>query len=654
MPDRSREQLGRYYRDRFLRLKALFPGFDPVAVEAHLGVLRTADMVFGALARHLRPHGLTPPSFGMLILLETAGRPVPMRELGRQSVVTQANITGVMDTLEKAGLARRRPDAKDRRVILAAATEAGRAKLRKLLPGYMRLVQSLYSGLTPAESRVLRRSLEKIRGKVLPLLGALALAFLGPAAGASAQTLPLKGAVETALRENPALRSRRAALDQAVSRQLALLGSYDPSLRLSLLHLDAKTPPAVFFQTPKTVTDSAEAGLSRRFSLGTQADLSAKLSREKDNVSSAFVVNPRLLSNLNLSVTQPLLKGLLGRPERAALAASELEVRAARAELKAAAETLTLAVAEAYWGLWRARGAVELIRASLEESAEFAQTTRKLLDRYQAERDDLLRAEASLLAKELEVLESRELARRGAESLAALMAADPAAVEAAALEEPSGPEEVPSEEDAAARALALRQDLAAAELKAEGARLHLKATAGLGFPALDLTGSWGWSGLKTTASESLSQLGRLGWRTWSVGLNFSYAFGARADKGRRLEARAFRDSAGARLEELRLEAARQARGEARRLRLAAERLRIARRLASMQSEILELSRRKYGLGRIGSRDRLEASTTSLGARSERLAAEAEWASALAAQKAAEGSLLDWLGVPPSAAIGGSP
>ena len=83
-----------------------------------------------------------------------------------------------------------------------------------------------------------------------------------------------------------------------------------------------------------------------------------------------------------------------------------------------------------------------------------------------------------------------------------------------------------------------------------------------------------------------------------------------------------------------------------RLRVAIQRVRISRKLEIMQEEVLKISRKKYKQARISSRDRLQAANAALLARGSRLRAEAEHATALRAQEAAEGSLLKWAGVSP--------
>ncbi|MEE8424493.1 MAG: TolC family protein, partial [Elusimicrobiota bacterium] len=436
----SREDLGKYYGKSLKKLQKKIPALDSEHVETHLNVIRTADMVWKAISAYLRPYGLTPPAMGALIHLYTAGEPTPMGRISEQMVVTQANVTGIVDTLEKAGLVERVPHPKDRRITLISITPAGNKKIKSFLPGQMKLISSIYGVVPKKEQSALRRTLERIRERVK---GLLALALLFWAGSAAAKPLTIKSAVETALRQNHQLAAERAALDSALSAQWAVMAQYDISLAVSVRRLDEKTPPAVFFQVPRTLTDSGSASLAKRFSPGTQIQLDSSLSRASDFPGSTFTLNPRVSSSFDLSITQPLLKGLVGLPEKASLRASEIAVKSALARLDRAAELLAQRTTASYWEFWRSQRNVVVLKASEEESREFLSTTRKLMKRFEAEKDDLLRAEASLLRKQLEVLEASERVEERIEDLREKMNAEAGELRGAELSTPTEPDGIP-------------------------------------------------------------------------------------------------------------------------------------------------------------------------------------------------------------------
>ena len=65
------------------------------------------------------------PQQSMAISTLEPGRPLPMSALAEALHCDNSNITGIVDRLEAADLARRRPDERDRRVKAVILTEKG-------------------------------------------------------------------------------------------------------------------------------------------------------------------------------------------------------------------------------------------------------------------------------------------------------------------------------------------------------------------------------------------------------------------------------------------------------------------------------------------------------------------------------------------------
>lgn len=74
---------------------------------------------FAAIAREL---DLRPAAFGTLKML---GQPRTMSEVATALQCDNSNVTGIVDSLEEKGLARRRPSEEDRRVKLIELTPEG-------------------------------------------------------------------------------------------------------------------------------------------------------------------------------------------------------------------------------------------------------------------------------------------------------------------------------------------------------------------------------------------------------------------------------------------------------------------------------------------------------------------------------------------------
>lgn len=88
-------------------------------------------------------------------------------QLAEQAGVTRATMTGLIDTLERAGMVVRRPDPVDRRQVSVELTPAGQAFLDDMLPEHFSRINTLLEPLSENERRTLVRLLGKIADRAL-------------------------------------------------------------------------------------------------------------------------------------------------------------------------------------------------------------------------------------------------------------------------------------------------------------------------------------------------------------------------------------------------------------------------------------------------------------------------------------------------------
>jgi DNA-binding MarR family transcriptional regulator len=154
-----------------------FPDLDPSACDVFLNLLRTGDEVFRVTENNYASHGLSQGRFGVLMLLwrcscapteAGAGEhclpdgPLTPAELAAAAGVTRATMTGLIDTLEHAGLAKRVRDANDRRMMSVNLTSKGRKLLETVMPLHFRGMAKIMSPLKESERKTLVRLLTKI------------------------------------------------------------------------------------------------------------------------------------------------------------------------------------------------------------------------------------------------------------------------------------------------------------------------------------------------------------------------------------------------------------------------------------------------------------------------------------------------------------
>jgi MarR family transcriptional regulator, 2-MHQ and catechol-resistance regulon repressor len=120
------------------------------------------DKVRKVQSKQMFEQKLTTPQFGVLEILHKMG-PVPLKKISEEMMVTGANITCVVDNLEKEGFVKRVPSKEDRRVIHAELTPQGKAKIESIMPAYSDSMATVISPLSDHEQKELTRLLTKLQ-----------------------------------------------------------------------------------------------------------------------------------------------------------------------------------------------------------------------------------------------------------------------------------------------------------------------------------------------------------------------------------------------------------------------------------------------------------------------------------------------------------
>lgn len=144
------------------------PGEGARGAAGHIGyLLRQAQAAFRQAGdAALADLGLTLPQFGLLTLLGAYG-PLSGASLARLMVQTPQTVDAVLKNLARAGLVARTPDPGHGRIVNAALTAAGRARLAAAKRRINALERRLTAGLGGGEERVVRAWLAGIARDLL-------------------------------------------------------------------------------------------------------------------------------------------------------------------------------------------------------------------------------------------------------------------------------------------------------------------------------------------------------------------------------------------------------------------------------------------------------------------------------------------------------
>ena len=87
--------------------------------------------------------------------------PCKMKELADALSMTKANVTHLVDVLEKKGFVKRTPDESDRRVIQLRVTQHGERVYNELIEELSKLVDRVVAELDPDDSMLISKGFEK-------------------------------------------------------------------------------------------------------------------------------------------------------------------------------------------------------------------------------------------------------------------------------------------------------------------------------------------------------------------------------------------------------------------------------------------------------------------------------------------------------------
>lgn len=137
------------------------------ALRLWLRLLSCEDLAEQQIRSRLREEcGVTLPQFDVMSVLEHAGRSLTMSELSKALMVSNGNVTGVVDRLVRDGFVRRTPSTNDRRVQFIDLTETGLERFTAMAARHERWVTELFDALNARELDELSRLLRKTRDSV--------------------------------------------------------------------------------------------------------------------------------------------------------------------------------------------------------------------------------------------------------------------------------------------------------------------------------------------------------------------------------------------------------------------------------------------------------------------------------------------------------
>lgn len=132
-----------------------------------MNLVLTAELLIKRIAELLQPFDLSPTSGLVLSTLADAGRPLSPYEIADHLIISRASVTGLLDSLERRGYARRVPHPDDRRMILIELTGTGRQVADAFRPVVHQNQKLWLEVLSETEQDQLIEALHKLQASLL-------------------------------------------------------------------------------------------------------------------------------------------------------------------------------------------------------------------------------------------------------------------------------------------------------------------------------------------------------------------------------------------------------------------------------------------------------------------------------------------------------
>jgi len=132
-----------------------------------LRLLRTTRAMEAALREHLRlQFAITLPQFDVMAGLARKSEGMSMTELSRMLIVSNGNVTGIIDRLVADDLVARLPAPHDRRALVVRLTPKGQALFANCARAHQEWVDRLLSDFDAAEAETVIRHLDGLPDRI--------------------------------------------------------------------------------------------------------------------------------------------------------------------------------------------------------------------------------------------------------------------------------------------------------------------------------------------------------------------------------------------------------------------------------------------------------------------------------------------------------
>jgi DNA-binding MarR family transcriptional regulator len=140
------------------------PGDHKAELRLWLRLLATNTLIETEIRRRLRERfAVTLPRFDLMAQLERKPHGMTLGELSQRMMVTNGNVTGLVDRLLAEEIISRKQHKSDRRSHIVSLTEKGRRQFARMAKEHENWIARMFGGLSAGDSEALTKLLGKLK-----------------------------------------------------------------------------------------------------------------------------------------------------------------------------------------------------------------------------------------------------------------------------------------------------------------------------------------------------------------------------------------------------------------------------------------------------------------------------------------------------------
>lgn len=352
-------------------------------------------------------------------------------------------------------------------------------------------------------------------------------------AGVESASLTLAECRASALEHN--LDLKVALVDPAIARQTlsAEEAKFEATFTTRALWSETDTPTSSELSSGQAQVGQVEPGVTIPLRTGGTATVSLPYTRQKSN-NSFTTLNPAYESDLQFSISQPLLRGAGVRANTASIRIASYNEQASEARTKLEAIRQLAAVDRSYWRLFQARRRLEVAQQQYELADAQLKRSERRVNAGQVGEIEVTRSQAGLADRLQAIITAQNDVLTQQRELKSVINMPGLTVESKTLVVPATPpdpvEYVIQQEEVLQAALANRMELLELELQlaADAATIDFNKNAALPLFTMDYT--YRVNGLGRNTKEAFRVLGENQFDDWSLGLSAQIPIGNEAAK----------------------------------------------------------------------------------------------------------------------------